>query len=154
RPGAAGAVLGLPAAELTDGAFELDDLWGARGRTLRARLEEAPTPEARIAVLERAVLGRLGAADDGRLSIQIARAVARAPRLARVARVAELERIAGWTQRQLRRRFERDIGLAPKRYLRLVRFQAIFERLRLTPAPSWRALAQDLGYCDQAHLIT
>lgn len=66
----------------------------------------------------------------------------------------ELETIAatlGLSERQLRRRFESAVGLAPKRYARLQRFQQVFAQAREGEAQAWAEAALDGGYCDQSH---
>lgn len=66
----------------------------------------------------------------------------------------ELPRLAaelGWSERQLRRRFETAVGLAPKRYARLARFQRVLAAGRLDDAQAWAEAALDGGYCDQSH---
>ncbi|MFO1251590.1 MAG: AraC family transcriptional regulator [Inhella sp.] len=68
--------------------------------------------------------------------------------------LAELPALAaelGWSERQLRRRFEAAVGLGPKRFQRLVRFQRVFAQAREHEAQAWVEAALDGGYCDQAH---
>lgn len=156
RPGAMGAVLGIPAVELADACCDLEDVLGPAGRDLRLRLEDAGTTDEQLVLLEEATLGRAGARGvvAEPTTVQLANALARRP----VLRVDALERMAGWSQRHLRRQLERDLGLSPKRYLRLLRFSTVMERLRegrrQGQQPAWRDLALGAGYADQAHLIT
>ncbi len=56
--------------------------------------------------------------------------------------------------RQLERRFQKDMGLSPKTYQRLIRFRNVYRDMRsLQTAGGWAGLSFDLGYADQAHLI-
>lgn len=151
RPGALGPVFGVPAAELADRSYELEDVFGPDAGALRVQLEDTPANEGRLVLLERALLERARQVSPRAPCVQIASALAGARK---VMRLGELERVAGWSQRQLRRHFERDIGLAPKRFLKLLRFTALFDRLRRSPVPDWQSLVSELGYYDQAHLIT
>ena len=43
--------------------------------------------------------------------------------------------------------------MAPKLLARLVRFDRLMERLRRGPPTTWAALALELGYSDQSHLV-
>jgi AraC-like DNA-binding protein len=43
------------------------------------------------------------------------------------------------------------VGLPPKRFSRVVRFQRVLRRVE--GCPDWAQLAIELGYFDQAHLI-
>ncbi|HVV85963.1 MAG TPA: AraC family transcriptional regulator [Kofleriaceae bacterium] len=152
RAGALGELLGLPLAELTDRTVELEEVLPAEGRALRLALEDAAGPVERLVLVEEALveLARRRALEVPPVSVRVADAVAR--RVV-VPAVDELERIVGWSQRQLRRRCERDLGLAPKRYLRLLRFTRVIEALRAPRRPEWRMVAAQLGYADQSHLI-
>ncbi len=68
-------------------------------------------------------------------------------------RVDELASVARVTPRQLERQFALHVGLSPKRFLRILRFQHVIGALR-EPAPSnWPDLAVQHGFYDQAHFI-
>lgn len=59
----------------------------------------------------------------------------------------------GTTRQTLARRFRREIGLTPKEFSRLVRFNALLVKAA-RPGRDWSALAARLGYYDQAHMIS
>lgn len=66
-------------------------------------------------------------------------------------RVSEVARECAISRRQLERLFRMQIGVGPKEFADVARFQ-----WTLTHAPlrtSWGALAYDAGYADQSHLI-
>jgi AraC-like DNA-binding protein len=69
------------------------------------------------------------------------------------ARVREVARALGTSERQLRRVVERAIGLSPKRFQRLSRFHHVLRRLLLERRADYLAAALDHGYFDQAHVI-
>jgi transcriptional regulator GlxA family with amidase domain len=58
----------------------------------------------------------------------------------------------GLSPRQFERRFRAEVGLPPKLFCRIQRFQRIFQALESGPA-KWADVAVDCGYYDQAHLI-
>jgi AraC-like DNA-binding protein len=64
-------------------------------------------------------------------------------------RIGDLARTLGVSQRQLERRFLAGIGLSPKRWCRIVRFQSALRAM--SSGRAWVDLAHDLGYADQAH---
>jgi AraC-like DNA-binding protein len=138
RPGAAGAVLGVAAAELRDGRVGLEGVWADAGRRLEAALAAGADPRA-------ALLGAV-AARHPRLDPLVAAAAAA---LARPdARVADLADALAISERQFRRRFETAVGYGPKTLARVLRFQRL---IRLAPAPL-AELALSAGYADQAHM--
>lgn len=139
RPGAAGAVLGLPASELRDCSPDAGEVLG---RDLAAALIEAlaggSDPHA---VLRRAV--QLGGAEIDPLVRAAVVALAR-PR----ARVSQVAAELGVSARQLHRRVSDAVGYGPKVLQRVLRFRRLQS---LAPAPLVQ-LALDAGYADQAHM--
>src|SRR5262245_44130695 len=63
RPGGAAPFLRLPLAELRNQLVSLDAIWGAAAAEVRERLAEVPTPQARLALLERLLRARLARLD-------------------------------------------------------------------------------------------
>jgi AraC-like DNA-binding protein len=55
--------------------------------------------------------------------------------------------------RQFEPRFTREIGMAPKLFARIARFEAALESKALSIDNSWTDVANRLGYFDQIHLI-
>jgi AraC-like DNA-binding protein len=131
RVGAAGAALGLPAAELLDTTATLEELWGHHGAQMTQAVGEAPT----LNTLAATVADRLTAEPD------------------RLVRAAAAGARPGIGERQLRRRFVEAVGYGPKTLQRVLRFQRFLRLARagVTP-PDLARLALEAGYADQAHL--
>lgn len=55
--------------------------------------------------------------------------------------------------RQLERNFVKEVGVSPKIYARMLRFQHLLQNRISTPNQKWSALAYDHDYFDQMHLI-
>ena len=145
RPGAAGALLGLPASEIRDDRVPVGLLWAA-GDELSERLADAGHPSRQRRLLEQALLRRRADADPPDALVEHALVL-----LGRSgSRVAELSRELAISERQLLRRFHTAVGYGPKMADRVLRFRRFVER-----APDEDGLARvaaDLGYSDQAHL--
>jgi transcriptional regulator GlxA family with amidase domain len=67
--------------------------------------------------------------------------------------VSDLARRAGIETRQLERRFRYEIGISPKLYARIVRFEAALRFKAATPAMRWTDIAHALHYHDQMHMV-
>jgi AraC-like DNA-binding protein len=67
--------------------------------------------------------------------------------------IRELVRATGYSHRWLTERFRAEVGLAPKAFARVVRFENAFERLGRLDRVRWAEFALDCGYYDQAHLV-
>ncbi len=151
RPGGAAAFLGAPAGEFTDRHLGLDDVWGAtQARALRERLLDAGSSGAMFTVLEQALLNRLRRP----LLAHPAVAYALGPLTARpaVARIGEVQDKTGYGAKRFIELFRNSVGLTPKVYCRIMRFQAVIERLARGRRVEWATVALDGGYCDQSHL--
>ncbi|MET9656457.1 helix-turn-helix domain-containing protein [Streptomyces sp. NPDC006510] len=70
-----------------------------------------------------------------------------------VRRVDELARIEGLSSRSLQRLFAAYVGVGPKWVILRYRIHEALERAEADPQVDWAALAAELGYSDQAHLI-
>jgi AraC-like DNA-binding protein len=131
RVAAAGAALGVPAADLLDRTVLLTDIWGDDGDRIADALARTPT----LATLARAVTDRIAGANPDRL-VRAAATGAR-PNLG---------------DRQLRRRFAEAVGYGPKTLQRILRFQRFLALARETEDADLARLSLDSGYADQAHL--
>ena len=68
-------------------------------------------------------------------------------------KVDELVRKCGVGKRSLQRLFRAYVGVGPKWVIQRYRLQEAAQAAESGHAPSWAALAADLGYADQAHFI-
>jgi AraC-like DNA-binding protein len=142
RPGAAGAVLGVPADELVDRRTPLGDLLGAATeRVLVERLEADPGCRA----IEDVVRRHLRPIDP---IADLAALVASDPAYG----VAALAATTGLSTRQLRRRFDLAVGFGPAYYARIARLQRFAKAAVRRPERGLAELAVEAGYSDQSHL--
>lgn len=151
RPGGASAFLGIPGDELAGRHTALADLWGRGAVAARERLLEAGSPAAALAALGELVLDRLPA--GAALHPAVAHALARFDASAGAAPVGAVCRETGLSHRRLIELFRRAVGLTPKVYCRIRRFQVAVARAARDRTRGWAALAQECGFSDQAHLI-
>jgi len=70
-----------------------------------------------------------------------------------VLRLSEAAERSGLSLRQLERRFRDTVGIAPRRYARIVRFHAASEAKARLNERAWTDIAHDLGYYDQMHMV-
>jgi AraC-like DNA-binding protein len=66
--------------------------------------------------------------------------------------IADLASDLGISCRQFERRFQNAVGLSPKLFSRIQRFQQVFQVIG-DEGPNWVGAAVECGYYDQAHLI-
>jgi AraC-like DNA-binding protein len=151
-PRGARLLLGLPAAELAGICVSLDEVLGARGGRLSARLQEAADWTQRFALLDEELLelARKRRIGDPRPEVVAAwdQIVATGGTVEVGALAAEL----GWSRRHLGERFRAELGLTPKVAARVVRFERARRILTRPERPALADVAHLVGYYDQAHL--
>lgn len=150
KPGGAFALLRLPAGEFANTHVDLESLWGPAAAELRDRLCALSVPLERFRFLENALIARLS--DPPTRHGAVARALGLLMRTHGRATVRDLAKAVQLSQRRLIEVFTTEIGLTPKLFGRVLRFQ---RALALSNAPGfdWARLALDCGYFDQSHLI-
>ena len=151
RPGGTVPFVPAPALELSDADVPLEALWGRqRERVLREQLLSAPDAQSTLDVLEAALLDRRRE-KAAHPAVGYALSEFRAqPSLARVRAVTDA---IGLSPKRFIERFKADVGVTPKRYCRLLRFQRVVTNAHRSGPADWAALALACGYFDQAHLI-
>lgn len=150
-PGAALALLGLPASELAGQHIRLEDLWGSSASRMQEQLAEATTPEQKIQGLQGILLERLKSSPLPAASLAMGWAT---EQLKSGATVRQVVAQSGHSHRQFIRLFSQCVGLAPKQYGRVQRFQRALSLLHhrgATRAFSLADVAQEAGYSDQPH---
>src|SRR5262245_43803780 len=151
RPGRAVPVLGVPVSDLADAHVDLQSVWGRTAVELRERLCTAATPAKRFALLEEVLLGRLRQPPPRPGAIPVA--LDALERADAAVKVRDLARRVGLSQRRFIQLFTTAVGLTPKLYGRVRRFQRARELVRTATEPDWAALALACGFFDQSHLI-
>ncbi|HEV8582860.1 MAG TPA: DUF6597 domain-containing transcriptional factor [Thermoanaerobaculia bacterium] len=151
KPGGAFPFLGAPAGELADLHVDLQALWGRPAVELRERLCAAATPEARFRLLAEALAAQLFRPLEHHGAV--AAALDTFGRTAAGAAVGDVTRRVGLSQRRFIQVFKAEVGMRPKLFCRVRRFQLALGLARRTETPDWARLAVDCGYFDQSHLI-
>jgi len=151
RPGGAFPFLAMPASEVSNATFSLDDLWPRQASLLRDALMNAGSVEAKFAVLERSLTERLRRSLP--LHPAVAYAVGRLARSGEGVRVRDVADRVGLSSRRFIELFREQTGLPPKAFQRVRRFQQVLQTLRAASAENWASIAYGCGYYDQAHFI-
>lgn len=149
KAGGAFPFLNADASELTNTHANLVDLWGNSGLELRERLCTAATPQQRFRIMEGVLKSRLHHHTTRQPQITTALKMF----AKRGALIRDVSRQLGFTQRRFIQTFNSYVGLTPKVFCRILRFQRariLAEKLEM---PDWTDLALTCGYFDQSHLI-
>ena len=149
HPGGAHALTGEDASTLTGRDIDLADLFGRSADLLREQLLETGTARARLYILMQWLQQRM---HSTALHPAVGHALATLAGSPQVSRIALLARETGLSERRLGLLFQRQVGMRPKRYARLLRFRAVVTLAQSRASVNWSEVAADCGYCDQVHL--
>ena len=151
RPGGASAFFGLPLCELRNNVVDLESFWNRDAERVREQLLEAPNPPAKFRILEDALLERWrGAAPRHRAVLRALECFTREPQSVRIGEVtAEI----GLSSRRFIQVFTEQVGMTPKVFCRVRRFQTALTEIQRPGEVAWVDIATACGYYDQAHFI-
>jgi AraC-like DNA-binding protein len=150
QPSALRLLFALPAQEFTDKDFDAEQVFGPLIAHFQERLADCRTFDERISVANQFLLRRALAAPrrDG-----ISEAATDIIRRAGGARIPTMAGRAGLGLRQFERRFVQQVGVSPKLFARVARFEAALDRMARSPQGSWTEVAHRFGYYDQMHMV-
>ncbi|MEV6863425.1 helix-turn-helix domain-containing protein [Streptosporangium subroseum] len=147
-PVIARAVLGVSPADLDGAVVALDDLWGREASQIRERLGEVSSWQDRFALTDALLARRYEAGSP--VDPEVAWAWDRIIGGRGLVRVDGLAAEVGWSRKRLWSRFRSQLGLPPKRAVKLVRFDHAAHRL--VAGQGAARVAAEAGYADQSHL--
>ena len=151
RAGGAVPFLKLPSDELHNQHLNLEDLWGRLAGELRERTLAAKSPAAKLRIVELALLERAAGLFDGQPVVEYAvENFLAQPATAKIAQVADK---TGFSARHFIELFKQHVGMTPKLFCRVRRFQKVLRRITSGKPVNWTGVALDGGYFDQAHFI-
>jgi AraC-like DNA-binding protein len=149
RPTGLSRLFGIPVRDMANRNYDAA-LIPAMAKPLRDQLAESVTFEERVHTMERFLL-RLTARALGK-----ARMVVVAEHVFSLRGVLRISQLAGDTGlgiRQFERQFLQEVGMSPKLYARVARFQSALDAKIAAPRRSWLEIAHDHRYHDQTHMI-
>ncbi len=144
--------LDLPLAEVTDRVVGLSEIWTGLAKELEQRLYEACEDQQRIDRVEDCLLTMVKKRDM-RPDTHVENAVKCIAKNDGLITIEELSDRIGIGIRQLERKFALHVGISPKLYARIIRFQKIFKVIERVENYEWPGVLVDCGYYDQPHLI-
>jgi len=139
-----------PVSELTNRMFDVTAIGGPRLRSLWNRMGEASAFEARVQIVEEFLIDRIASASAHNKIMCAANYIFRHHGAIKIPSVASRCSVG---VRQFERAFEREIGISPKTFARIARFQAALDAKLLAAQRTWLDIAHSFGYYDQMHMI-
>ncbi|MDQ2691593.1 MAG: AraC family transcriptional regulator [Chloroflexota bacterium] len=144
----------FPMNELMDTVVDADGVFGTELHVLREQLLASRAIERMFRLVEAFLIRRAGEGIDDSTptrGMQYAlQGIIRNPGRDCLQRLSEQ---VGYSQKHFIDLFRQQVGVSPKQYMRVMRFQKTLRIIEASPCVHWSQLAAQSGYYDQAHLI-
>lgn len=144
----------FPMTEITDWVVDADAIFGNRFRRLRDHILHAASIETMFALVEQFLL-QCGSdtlhAETASRCIDFA--LSNIVRQPDAAGLQALSDTIGYSQKHFIDLFKRRVGVPPKQYLKIMRFQKAIREIERGRSVDWNRIARESGFYDQAHFI-
>lgn len=149
RAGGSWPFFHLPVSELANQSIALDDLWDSSALQLREQLLLAVSPAEMFALAERFLRAAFMRHCTPHAAVEYAvHCFMQHPTRASVSGL--VNRI-GLSHRRFSQLFHDQVGLSPKAFSRVRRFQQVLVQVHRQREINWTEIALDCGYYDQPH---
>jgi AraC-like DNA-binding protein len=150
QPGAFTRITGIPVSAMTNTLLPAEEVFGKTADQVTEQLLYATDYPHMIRIIENYLLQIMRKKDS------------REHRVGQIARIMLQDngaysldyflKEACYSQRQFDRKFTELMGISPKRYLRIIRFDRAFRMKNRYPEKDWLSIALHCGYYDYQHL--
>lgn len=151
KKGMAAPFFPFPMEEIADSVVDADLVWGSEFGDLREQLLETRDVTERFRLLENFLLRRF--APKLNVNPCIAFAVNEMTHRPDSISIARMNEKIGYSQKHFTEMFRKNVGVTPKSYLKVMRFQKAVRTIDSSATIEWDMIAQECGFYDQAHFI-
>ena len=151
KPGAAFHFFHVPLDTLTDRVVDADHVFGTGITSLRNEIRDTTPVDAKFEAVYRWLLSRLEVPRNGYELVRMA-----AGRIQNTPTMDSIDALAhetGITHKHLISVFRKYLGITPKQFQRVMRFQQVVQEIDSAETIDWISIAHDCGFYDQSHFI-
>jgi AraC-like DNA-binding protein len=149
-PGALYRMTGIPSTEITNQYIDAETVFSGNIKYVNQRINDCSNYLQMVAVVDRFLLHELRRRSGDLHGID--QATAMVFRMDDVPTVDQLARLSCQSVRQFERSFKSRMGVSPKYYLKVFRFENAFRMKNQFPEKDWLSIALHCGYHDYQHL--
>jgi AraC-like DNA-binding protein len=151
KKGMAASFFPFPMEEIADCVVDADLIWGSDFGALRERLLGTNDIGLRFRMVEDFLVTKFLSKMDVNpcVAFAIGEMTERPDRMS----IARMNQKIGYSQKHFTEMFRRSVGVTPKSYLKIMRFQKAVRTIDAADSVDWGLIAQDCGFYDQAHFI-
>lgn len=141
----------MPLYELTDSVVDGDLVLTPEIMDMRSMLLETPFIHRKFQVAERFLIKKF----RNKLMVNpfIEFAVNKILASPNQLSIEQISAKVGYSQKHLIKLFKDNVGVAPKGFLKIIRFQKAIQEIETAKKIEWTGIAFESGYYDQAHFI-
>ncbi len=152
KPNGAYPIFQIPSSEIANLVIDADLILGDEVTYLREQLLSFSSGEEKIRFAEQWLLERLIRTNQVSEAV-VQYAITETMRNPTEITMKSISDKTGYSQQHFINLFKRYVGLTPKQYQKVVRFNQILVEVESRQNIDWARLSLDLGYFDQAHFI-
>ena len=151
KKGMAAPFFPFPMDEISDTVVDADLVWGSDFALLRERLLETREVGTRFRIVEAFLIDRF----RSKLNINpcVEFAIVEMVRRPDEWNIRRMNDKIGYSQKHFTEMFRRQVGVTPKAYLKIMRFQKAIRTIDAVSEIDWSIVATECGFYDQAHFI-
>lgn len=151
KKGKAASFFPFPMEEIADSVVDADLVWGADFGLLRERLLATDDIALRFRIVEEFLINEF----QSQMTVNpcVAFAIGEMTERPDAISIAKMNAKIGYSQKHFTDMFRRQVGVTPKSYLKIMRFQKAVRTIDATPDLDWGQIALECGFYDQSHFI-
>jgi AraC-like DNA-binding protein len=149
-PGGTRELFDVPADAFYNDVIPLEHVWGSAATGLRDRLRDTRNAAEKFRVLETALRRRRASRLELHAAVRYGLGTFR--HVPHIRSVLEVTKQTGLSRRRFAQLFREQVGITPKLYCRLRRFQRVLQHIASGVPVDWVEVALAGGYCDLAYL--
>ncbi len=151
KKGMAASFFPFPMNEIADSVVDADLIWGEAFANIRELLLATPDIDERFRRVESFLMAAFGAKMN--LNPCVAFAVSEMSGHPDAVSIAKMNARIGYSQKHFIDMFRSHVGVTPKAYLKIMRFQKAIQTIDAADKIEWSRISQDCGFYDQSHFI-
>jgi len=151
KKGMAAPFFPFPMEEIRDSVVDADLVWGSDFGRLRERLLNTKNIDLRFHIVEEFLLRTFSSTLN--LNPCISFAVNEMIERPDTISIARMNATIGYSKKHFAEMFRKQIGVTPKSYLKIMRFQKAVKTIDASENIDWGTIAFECGFYDQAHFI-
>lgn len=149
QPGVLHRLIGIPMFDFPSGYVDAELFFGTEVRLISEQLATVESPSLMIPIIEQFMLSKCKQLNAKNAIDLVASHILSDPRSFSLDALADQ---ANLSSKQFYRNFMHRIGMTPKYFSRLTRFNHAYQLKLINPATTWSSIAQEYGYTDYHHL--